>query len=60
MLKQAHVDTHEDSDQEALAASLIDCLGRDGAIHAAKVNGWLGVLAVIEESPSGRPAQSFS
>jgi hypothetical protein len=30
-----------------LAASLVDCLGRDSAIHVCKLNGWQGVLDVI-------------
>ena len=32
------------SSQEQLAASLIDCLGVDGAIHACRANAWDGVL----------------
>ncbi len=35
------------NNQERLAASLIDCLGRDSAIHVCKLNGWRGVLDVI-------------
>ena len=35
------------NNQERLAASLVDCLGRDSAIHVCKLNGWQGVLDVI-------------
>ncbi len=30
--------------QEQLADSLLDCLGREGAIHACQANAWDGVL----------------
>lgn len=30
--------------QSELARSLLDCLGRDGAIHACQANGWDGIL----------------
>jgi hypothetical protein len=33
------------SEQANLAMSLIDSLGRDGAIHVCRANGWDGVLA---------------
>lgn len=32
------------SEQAKLANSLIDGLGREGAIHACRANGWDGVL----------------
>ena len=32
------------SEQAKLAMSLIDSLGRDGAIHVCRANGWDGVL----------------
>lgn len=35
---------HTRSSQEQLAASLIDCLGVDGAIYACQANAWEGVL----------------
>ncbi len=36
------------SDQQQLAEELVACLGRDGAIHVCKVNGWAGVLELIQ------------
>jgi len=32
------------SEQARLAMSLVDSLGREGAIHACRANGWQGVL----------------
>ena len=32
------------SEQARLAMSLVDSLGREGAIHACRANGWDGVL----------------
>ena len=37
----------ERSHQETLAASLIDSLGFDGAIHACRANSWDGVLRYV-------------
>ena len=33
--------------QQELANSLIQCMGRDSAIHVCQVNGWSGVLEVL-------------
>jgi hypothetical protein len=33
--------------QESLAASLIDSLGVDGAVHACQANAWFGVLNCV-------------
>lgn len=33
--------------QRRLAASLVDCLGHDGAVRACQANSWDGVLACI-------------
>jgi hypothetical protein len=41
--------------QRKLARELISCLGRDGAMHVCKVNGWQGVL---QEIVTGGAAQS--
>lgn len=35
------------NNQEQLAASLIDCLGVDGAIYACQANAWDGVLRYV-------------
>ena len=35
------------SHQESLAASLIDSLGFEGAIHACRANSWDGVLRYV-------------
>lgn len=35
---------------EALAVSLINCMGRESAIHVCRINGWAGVLEVIQET----------
>ena len=37
-------------DQYALANSLVDCLGVDGAIHACEENLWFGVLAIVSKT----------
>ena len=45
------------SNQEQLAASLVDCLGVDGAIYACQANAWEGVLRFVlphrKNAPSG-------
>ncbi|MDH3472604.1 MAG: hypothetical protein OEM59_02835 [Rhodospirillales bacterium] len=38
--------------QEELARNLMECLGREGAIHACQANGWDGVLNFL--LPKGR------
>ncbi len=44
----SHNDPEPDMDsQQALAQSLIDCMGRESAIHICKVNGWIGVLQIL-------------
>jgi len=36
--------------QQRLAQQLIECLGRDSALHVCKVNGWAGILdAILQE-----------
>lgn len=49
-----HQSLHGDrSTQYGLAASLIECMGRDSAIHVCQVNGWDGVLEVLlEDAPA--------
>jgi hypothetical protein len=39
--------------QQRLAQQLVDCLGRDSAIHVCRVNGWAGILDVILEADNG-------
>lgn len=41
------------SDQQQLANELVACLGLDGAIHVCKVNGWAGVLELIQSQHPG-------
>ena len=43
------------SEQAKLANSLIDGLGREGAIHACRANGWDGVLDYLLGPDSERP-----
>ncbi len=45
--------------QQQLAQELVACLGRDGAMHVCKVNGWQGILEVIvtEETAAPGPRQ---
>ncbi len=53
----SHDDAEPDMDsQQALAQSLIDCMGRESAIHICKVNGWIGVLQILtgEKPPLSR------
>jgi len=33
--------------QQRLARQLIDCLGRESAVHVCQVNGWEGILEAI-------------
>jgi hypothetical protein len=40
--------------QEQLARSLLDSLGREGAIHACQANNWDGVLGLLLTS-TNRP-----
>ena len=39
--------------QNELASSLVKCMGRESAIHVCKLNGWTGVLNVIEAREPG-------
>ncbi len=34
--------------QEELADSLVQCMGRESAIHVCLINGWKGVLDIIQ------------
>ena len=43
--------------QEVLARELVDCMGRDSAIHICKVNGWMGVLEYLTPGDQ-KPASS--
>lgn len=43
------------SEQAKLANSLIDGLGREGAIHACRANGWDGVLDYLLGADNKRP-----
>lgn len=43
-------ETGSPSCHEALALSLINCMGRESAIHVCRINGWDGVLEVIQEN----------
>ena len=43
----------ERSTQHGLAASLIECMGRESAIHVCQVNGWDGVLEVLLSETQG-------
>ncbi len=48
-----------DNSRQQLAHELVDCLGREGAIHVCKVNGWQGILDLLEteaETDPGAPA----
>lgn len=36
-----------DTEQRGLADSLVECMGRDSAIHVCQVNGWDGVLKLL-------------
>lgn len=46
------------SEQAKLAKSLIDNLGREGAIHACRANGWDGVLSYLLGPDRDRTAGS--
>jgi hypothetical protein len=53
----AHAAEAPNNSQQKLASQLVECLGRDGAIHVCKVNGWNGILDAIEAGESDGPAQ---
>ena len=42
------VQVSDDNQQQRLAQQLVDCLGRESAIHVCQVNGWDGILEVIQ------------
>ncbi len=42
-----HAAEAPNSSQQQLASELVECLGRDGAVHVCKVNGWNGILDAI-------------
>jgi len=42
------------TEQARLAMSLIESLGREGAIHACRANGWDGVLNYLLGPSSGQ------
>ena len=37
----------DENQQQRLAQQLVDCLGRESAIHVCQVNGWDGILEAI-------------
>ena len=39
------------STQQGLADSLVECMGRESAIHVCQVNGWQGVLKLLLDQP---------
>ena len=41
--------------QQQLAASLVECLGPEGAVRACQANGWDGVLCHVLPRPNGEP-----
>ena len=55
MPSDAEPDPAANSCQTDLARQLVDCLGRESAIHACKMNGWVGVLNILlAEQPNGQ------
>ena len=49
-MASARIDgSDEENAQVCLARNLVDCMGRESAIHVCKVNGWIGVLEVLTE-----------
>lgn len=44
-------------DQERLAASLVACLGLEGAMQACQANNWDGVLRVLTTRVEGHAAK---
>ena len=45
--------------QQALAEQLLNCLGRDAAVHVCQMNGWDGVLHILRnETESKQPSRS--
>lgn len=46
------------SEQARLAMSLVDSLGREGAIHACRANGWQGVLDCLLGTDYDAPDES--
>ena len=42
-----------DAEQRGLADSLIECMGRESAIHVCQVNGWDGVLKLLLHDKAG-------
>ncbi len=52
----AHAAEAPNNSQQKLASQLVECLGRDDAIHVCKVNGWNGILDAIVAGEDGGPA----
>ncbi len=52
----AHAAEVPNNNQQQLASQLVECLGRDGAIHVCKVNGWNGILDAIVAGEGDGPA----
>lgn len=51
-----------DTEQARLAMSLAESLGRDGAIHVCRANGWQGVLDYLLDeggTPPDEPEDGF-
>ena len=49
----AHAAEAPNNSQHQLASQLVECLGRDGAIHVCRVNGWNGILDAIVAGEDG-------
>ena len=45
-----------DNSRQQLAHELVACLGRESAIHVCKVNGWQGILDLLEIEAETEPA----
>ena len=49
------VDSRAVDSRQQLAQELVACLGRDGALHVCKVNGWQGILEMIVTEDTAAP-----
>ena len=45
-----------ENSRQRLAHELVACLGRESAIHVCKVNGWQGILDLLETEAETDPA----
>jgi len=53
-------DREERNCREILARSLVATLGREGAVHACRANGWDGVLAYVPVESRDTGAQPWN